>query len=54
MTQPQTIQRPFFPNYLEDVPELQPHSVVHLSGPDIGTDEPEPPAKDTFQPNDIY
>ena len=54
MTQPQTIQRPFFPNYLEDVPELQPHSVLHSSGPDIGIDEPEPPARDTFQPNDIY
>ena len=44
----------FFVHYLEDVPELQPHFVLHSSGPDIGTDEPEPPARDTFQPNDIY
>jgi hypothetical protein len=43
-----------FTNYLEDIPELQPDSVLLSSGPDIGTNEPEPPARDTFQPNDIY
>jgi hypothetical protein len=43
-----------FINYLEDIPELQPDSVLLSSGPGIGTDEPEPPARDTFQPNDIY
>ena len=46
--------RSFSTNYLEDVPELQPDPVLHSSGPDIGTDEPEPPTNDIFQPNDIY
>jgi hypothetical protein len=41
------------PNYLEDVPELQPDPVLQSSGPDIGNTEPEPPI-DIFQPNDVY
>ena len=42
-----------FINYLKDVPELQPDSVLHSSGPDIGDTEPEP-SIDIFQPNDVY
>jgi hypothetical protein len=51
---PRLMTRSSFINYLEDIPELQPDSVLLSSGPDIGTDEPEPPARDAFQPNDIY
>jgi hypothetical protein len=63
MAQPQSIQRTsyqhpldafFGANFLEDVPELQPDPVVESSGPGIGCEDPEPPAKDTFQPNDVF
>jgi len=51
MSQPQTIQRPL-PDFLEDLQHA--YSVLLSSGPDIGTHEPEPPAPDFFQPNDVY
>ena len=54
MTQPQVHQRPL-PDFLEDLQHAYPVVPVLLSsGPDIGTDEPEPPTNDIFQPNDIY
>ena len=53
MAQPQPIQCQYPLSFLEDVPELQPESVLPLTGLEHGT-EPEPPSKDTFQPNDVF
>lgn len=70
MAQPQPVQRMIFTgdqigfinlNYLEQVPELQPDPVVESSGPgpgssgpNIGCEDPEPPSRNTFQPNDVF
>jgi hypothetical protein len=55
MTQPQLVQSRYFqPNFLEDVPELQPESVLPSSGPDIGSQDPEPAPSNTFPTSDVY
>jgi hypothetical protein len=56
MTQPQPLQRHFFarPDFLEDVPELQPESVLLSDGPGIGSEDPEPAPSNTFPTTDVY
>ena len=48
MAQPQPVQR--FPNFLEDVPELQPDDPVV----DSSSKDRIPSKDDTFQPTDVY
>jgi hypothetical protein len=63
MTQPQVQQRPPF-DFLEDLQHAYPDPfdpllpiadpVVDSSGPNIGTDDPDPIPPDYFPPSDIY